>query len=150
MAEFITISTGDPVHVDFAGFRASVRRRDVGEDGGFSIELLGPEEGARQELLRFDVFRNDPHYHVPASNPKQINMTAQSPEESLGFVLDCFAKRLPELLREASFPELAAQVDPNGMGAVAERVRIATSEAPEPSSTQRVELTPEIRKLLGQ
>ncbi len=149
MADFIEISTGEPVHVDFAGFRVSIRRREVGRDGGLSIELTGPGDEEREELLRFDVFRQDPHYHVPAGNPKPESMGTDTPEASLRFVSDCLEHRLPELLRRASHPELAEKVDVGAMADVAARVRAGAAEAPEPTETRRFELTPEIKAQLG-
>jgi hypothetical protein len=149
MPDYIEISTGDSVHVDFDGFRTSICRRDVDQDGGFSVELQGPGE-EREPLLRWDIFRKDPHYHVPASERKQIGIDTNSPEESLDFLIACFASRLPELLRQGAYPELAEKVDQSQMARVAEEVRKLTLRVPEPSSTQRIELTPEIRKLIGQ
>ena len=150
MTEYIEIAAGEPVHVDFAGLRASVRRRDVGEDGGVSIELYGPGEEPREQLVRFDVFRRDPHYHVPSSDPKQIDMERGPFERSLEFALDSLERRLPELLRQARYPEIAEKIDPARMPEVAARVRSAAAAAPEPTQVQRIELTPEIRKALGQ
>ena len=150
MAEFIEIAAGEPLHVDFSGLRASVRRRDVGEDGGVSIELYGPGEEPREQLIRFDVFRQDPHYHVPSSDPKQIDMQRGPFEKSLEFAIGCLEKRLPDLLREARYPEIAASVDAAQMPEVAARVRAAAGDAPEPTQVQRIELTPEVRKAMGQ
>jgi hypothetical protein len=64
--------------------------------------------------------------------------------------VNCFEKRLPELLRQANFLDLADKIDPNEAAKVAERVRAATAAAPAPSSTRRVEITPELRKQLGE
>lgn len=150
MAEYIEISTGEPVHVDFSVFRVSVRRREVGEDGGLSVELMGPDADPREELIRFDLFRKDPHYHVPASERKPTQLDGMTPEQSLGFALDCIEKKLPELLREADYAALAGQIDPAEMAAVAGRVRTAAQRAPEPTDTKRIEITPEVRKALGQ
>ena len=150
VAEYIEIAAGEPVHVDFSDLRASVRRRDVGEDGGLSIELYGPGEEPREQLIRFDVFRRDPHYHVPSSDPKQIDMQRGPLEQSLEFAFDCLERRLPELLREARYPEFAEKIDPAQMPEIAARVRSAVAGAPEPTQFQRIELTPEIREAMGQ
>lgn len=148
MPEYIEIKTGESIQIDFDGFRASVCRRDVGEDGGYSIELQGPAE-EREVLLRWDVFRKDPHYHVPASEAKQINIDSNSPEESLDFVIDCFATQLPAMLKRAEYADFSEKVDQSRMPGIAAEVRKATTRAPEPSSTRRFELTPEILERMG-
>lgn len=150
MADFIEIATGESIRVDFADFAVEVCRRDVDADGGLTIGLAHTSEGEDQDLIRFDVFRDDPHYHAPATDPKPIKLDTQSFEESLEFVLRCLERRLPELLCRADFPDLAAQIDPSEMAGIAARVRTAAASAPEPSSTQRIELTPAMRALLDE
>jgi len=53
-------------------FTATVCRRDVGADGGYSVELIC-REPKEQPLMRFDIFRDDPHYHLPADEQKQCD-----------------------------------------------------------------------------
>jgi hypothetical protein len=141
MAETLEIRTGEPVEVTCGSLCFSIRRREVGEDGGVTIALLGPVEGQAVELLRFDLFRLAPHYHVPSSNPAQIEIDPRA-GEPLEFALSCIRDRLAELLREAGHPELARSVEGSALGAVAERLREAVRAAPEPSSVQRIELGP--------
>lgn len=146
MAPHLEIRVGEPVHVDVAlrsgRLRASVRRREVGDDGGLSLELSGGVEGEPEELLRFDLFRREPHYHVPASSAP-IGLDPAREGEPLEFALACLRERLPELLERAGFAALArslAATDRSELAAFAERVRAATESAPEPSSSQRIEL----------
>src|SRR5262245_16336442 len=110
MPEYLEIRVGEPVEVDAelasGRLRVRVRRREVGGDGGVSIELSGAVRGEPTELLRFDLFRRDPHYHVPASDPAQIDLDAARDGEPLEFALACIRQRLPELLGRADQPEL--------------------------------------------
>src|SRR5262245_56011343 len=146
MPEYLEIHVGEPVDVDAelasGRLRVRVRRREVGGDGGVSIELSGATRGEPAELLRFDLFRRDPHYHVPAS-AAQIDLDAARDGDPLEFALACIRQGLPELLGRANQPELARSVEATASAALAElasRVRDAVQSAPEPSSSYRVEL----------
>ncbi len=44
--------------------------RDVGNDKGLTVRVLGPTVSSQQEeVLRFDCFEKKPHYHVGFSVP---------------------------------------------------------------------------------
>src|SRR5262245_13371652 len=109
MPATLEIRVGEPLEVD-AELRpgrlvAGVRRREVGDDGGVSLELSGALSGEPEELLRFDLFRRDPHYHVPASDPAQIDLDPARDGDPLEFALTRLRERLPALLERAKFPE---------------------------------------------
>ncbi len=93
MPAYLEIHVGEPVEVDAdlrpGRLRVSVRRREVGDDGGFTLELSGAVAGEPAELLRFDLFRRDPHYHVPASNPAPIDLDPARDGEPLEFAIAC-------------------------------------------------------------
>jgi hypothetical protein len=149
MAETIEISVGEPVAVELGELRFQVRRREVGSDGGVSIELYAQQASEPEELIRFDLFRDDPHYHVPATNPKPRRIDPASDGDPLEFAL-AGIRSLPELLKEAGHPARATAADALDLADAAERVRAAVAGAPEPSETRSFDLTPELRKLLGQ
>jgi len=149
MPAFLEIRTGEPVEAEseFGSGRlhVSVRRREVGEDGGVTIEVCGAVEGEPTELLRFDLFRRAPHYHVPASNPAQIDLDPARDGDPLDFAIACIGERLAQLLAQAKYAELARSIEatpPAALAALAERVRAAVKAAPEPTSSYRIELPP--------
>jgi|GEM_PF-2433692 len=46
-------------------FSISVEYRAVEGDQGLAIHIYGPtEDSENQEILRFDCFENEPHYHL--------------------------------------------------------------------------------------
>lgn len=51
---------------DFAigRFKISVVYRQVSTDQGVTLHLFGPTESGEEEVLRFDCFRDQPHYHL--------------------------------------------------------------------------------------
>jgi len=145
MPEKLQVRIGEPVEVELQGLRVSVRRREVGPDGGHTLEVSGPVGGERAELLRFDLFRLGPHYHVPASNATQIDLDPARDGDPLEFALACLRERFAALLARAEFPELAREVaalPPTALAGFAERVRAAVKEAPEPTSSYEIELPP--------
>lgn len=45
-------------------FRFRVVYRIAGDDQGITIHVFGPRSGSEEEVLRFDCFRDKPHYHL--------------------------------------------------------------------------------------
>ena len=150
MTEYVEIGVGKAIEFGAGDLNFRVLQRSVDEDGGVSIEVCAPIEGAETQLIRFDLFRGDPHYHVPSSEPKPIRLEGKSPEEAMDFALGCIRERLPELLREAGYPQFEGATSPDQRTEAAQRVAEASQQAPEPTDFQRIELTPEVRRALGE
>ena len=148
MADFIEISAGEPVEVPCGPLVFRIRRREVGDDGGISIALYGPRNGEEAELLRFDLFRKDPHYHVPAGTPQPTGRIDPA-SDTLAYALDRVANELPSMLRLADAADHAESIETLMIEPVVTQLREAAAQAPEPSETKRIELTPEIRELVG-
>ncbi len=55
-------STGNDIALGRFKFR--VVYRIAGDDQGLTIHVFGPRLGSEEEVLRFDCFRNQPHYHL--------------------------------------------------------------------------------------
>ena len=152
VTEYVEIGAGKAIEIDAGNLSLRVVRRRVAEDGGISIEVCGPVDGAETQLIRFDLFRGDPHYHVPSSDPKPIRLEGKSADEAMDFALGCIRARLPELLREAGYSQLAGAASAEQRTQAALRVEEAAQQAPEPEPAdfQRIELTPEVRRALGE
>ena len=46
-------------------FSFSIEHRDLGSDCGPCIHVYGPTpHSSHEEILRFDCFAKDPHYHI--------------------------------------------------------------------------------------
>jgi hypothetical protein len=82
--------------------RFTVQERTFGGDGGPDIRVYGPKEGARRQLLRFDCFRKQPHYHIdPEGRDEHHILTPEQAHDSVGWALAQIEERLPELIRNA-------------------------------------------------
>jgi hypothetical protein len=129
------ISVGEKVSVELGGLRFDVLRREVDEDGGTSIEVFGDVNGQAQQVLRFDCFRKDPHYHMPPSAPGQLRLDPAQVGDPLEWALAQTRDHLPEMLRKAGFEELSQTVDAEALRRGWERVKRAVETAPEPSQS---------------
>jgi len=135
----VEVRLGEPVELELGGLRFAVARREVGEDGGTSIEIFGEVEGASTPVLRFDCFRQAPHYHMPPGAPGQLALDPREVGDGLDWALRCTRERLPEMIRAAGYAELASRLDPGAFESGWERVRDAVARAPEPTRSFRVD-----------
>jgi hypothetical protein len=92
------------LHIGGLHFTASFR------GAGATLRVYGPAGGRQTELLRFDDFIDEPHYHVPADGPQ-----IQFDRDGLGAPLDSFVAQirdnLGEMLATGGFTEALAVVD---------------------------------------
>lgn len=81
-------------------------------DTGLSIHVLGTQDG--HEYLRFDVFKDDPHYHYVHPTGDRNHWVPFDPiagGDMFEFALACLRDRLEPMLGHAGGRELAAKVD---------------------------------------
>ena len=81
--------------------RFRVVYRVLSSDEGIAIHVFGPTRaGSEEEVLRFDCFANEPHYHLGWSYRDEpfIRITAPNP---LTWTLHAIENRLGALLDEA-------------------------------------------------
>lgn len=139
MLSLVKISVGEKVSVDVGGLRFEVVRRDVDDDGGTSIEVYADVEGDDTQVLRFDCFRQAPHYHMPPSVPGQLELDPAEVGDGLDWALECTRERLPEMLEKAGYPGVASRVDAAALRAGWTRVRDAAHSAPEPHHSYTID-----------
>ncbi|MGH7931049.1 MAG: DUF7700 domain-containing protein [Candidatus Binatia bacterium] len=112
----------DPVIIEAAGMRIWVdHRRGVGGDEGltFDITVAGEKDGAR--ILRFDCFSKTPHYHVGSSSPVR-DMNAEGITDPVGWTLDQLKTRLPSMVAEAGYADIAQAIDQQAIAQSLSRV----------------------------
>lgn len=106
------------VHIGGLHFTASFR------GAGATLRVYGPAGGRQTELLRFDDFIDEPHYHVPADGPQ-----IQFDRDALGAPLDWFVEQirdhLGEILATAGFTDALAVVDLRAVADNAESIKKA-------------------------
>ena len=103
----------EPIIFEAAGMRIWVdHRRGIGGDDGLTFDVIvaGIEAGAR--ILRFDCFSKTPHYHVgPAGKDAVHDMNAEGITDPVRWTLDQLKSRLPALVTQAGYEEIAMRID---------------------------------------
>src|SRR5258705_9990512 len=106
----------DPIIIEQAGMRMTVAHRQGlgGSDEGltFDITTAGPEDEGKR-ILRFDCFYKNPHYHVGPSGGESAayKMKDEGIEDSVQWTLTQLKTRLPAMIKQAGFDEIADRVD---------------------------------------
>ena len=95
------------------------------DDRGVSLHVCGEVDGVRRELLRFDCFVEDPHYHYVSWRERSNELLHLDPVadgDPLAWALARLRTRLPQMLARAGAPELAARLDWSAVEAALPRV----------------------------
>lgn len=135
------MSDGEKVRVEVGGLRFEVNRREFHDDegtsldGGTTIGIFGEVEGEATQVLRFDCFRKDPHYHVPASEIEPRHLDADEIGDPLEWAYAQTREHLPDLIRQAGYAKLAESVDAQALRTGWEELRQAVTSAPAPTKT---------------
>lgn len=85
---------------DLGRFELRFQHRDVGTDSGPTIHLFGPKESKHEELLRFDCFVHEPHYHIGFSYRDAPFIRIES-DDPLGWAIAKISDDVQALLDEA-------------------------------------------------
>ena len=115
--------------VESAGGSDAAQRFD---DRGVSIHVFAEVGGERREVLRFDCFQEDPHYHYvswAARSNEMLHVDPVADGDPLAWALERIRTRLPQMLERAGAGEAAAKVDLRRVDAVLPRVAEAAFRA---------------------
>ena len=94
------------------GIELHVDNRDIGEDGGPSVRVYGEVDDENVQLLRFDCFRKDPHYHYdPSGKNDQRSLDKESVPDSVAWTVEQLEQNLVEMIHTAGYASVAEQVD---------------------------------------
>jgi hypothetical protein len=82
--------------------------RSTGRDGGPSLQVYCSDAGSRTQILRFDMFRVQPHYHyAPMGEDLRYNLDPLTLDDGIGWVIGLLGRKLPEVLAKAGYEQLA-------------------------------------------
>ncbi len=91
--------------------RFGLEYRDLLSDQGLCIHVLGEDDGNEVELLRFDCFDHQPHYHYgPEKRNERLMLDVTTEGDSLDWTLTQIANKLPEMVRRAGYDSLAGEI----------------------------------------
>jgi len=94
----------------------NIQYRDLLSDQGLCIHVFGQGSDPDEELLRFDCFDHQPHYHYgPEKENKRLMLDKTTEGDSLDWVLAQLKSRFPEMLERAGYEDFAKHVSSTDM-----------------------------------
>jgi hypothetical protein len=113
--ETASTTKSDSIIIEQAGMRMTVAHRQGlgGSDEGltFDITTAGSEDEGKR-ILRFDCFYKNPHYHIGASDDRSTHkMKDKRVEDSVRWTLEQLKTRLPAMVKQAGYEEIAESID---------------------------------------
>jgi len=102
------------------------------DDRGVSLHVFAEVGGRRVEVLRFDCFEEDPHYHYvswEARSNEMLHIDPVADGDPLAWALERIRTRLPQMLERAGAAEAAGRVDLRRVDALLPRVAEAAFRA---------------------
>lgn len=90
----------------------SMHYRALMPDQGVCIQVLGEAGGTEKELLRFDCFEQEPHYHyAPLEKNERRFMDKTTAGNPIGWTVRQLRTRLSAMLEHAGYGEVASKLD---------------------------------------
>jgi len=81
-------------------------------DRGPSLQVLGDVDGKRTQLLRFDCFEHEPHFHYdPDGKNNRIFLNTTRVTDPVAWTIDYLRGNFTSLVRIAGYGKLADQLD---------------------------------------
>jgi len=89
-------------------------RKELMPDQGLMIQVYGDVDGQDTEILRFDCFDQDPHYHYgPMKHNIRLHMDKTTAGNPVSWTLGQIRNNLPTMIRRAGYDTLADKVEAN-------------------------------------
>jgi hypothetical protein len=96
----------------------TVEYRNTRTDRGPSLQVLGDVDGKRTQLLRFDCFEHEPHFHYdPDGKNNRIFLNTTRVSDPISWSMDYLRGNFASLIRIAGYGKLADQLDEAALAA---------------------------------
>jgi hypothetical protein len=132
----LEIRKGADAQLRLGGLKFVACRREVDTiDGGITLIVWSDQSDTteeEQELLRFDFFRNRPHYHSPAANQAETQIDAQQYGDGRAWGIEQLTTSARELVSAAGFEQIAAKLDGAALAGGGEAMESLLGELGEP------------------
>ena len=99
-----------------------LRYRDVEVDEGLTIQVYGPVQGRQEEILRFDCFRETPHYHLAFSYEDRRFIEIDDPQP-YQWAVSTLASSFHSLVERSGAEALLSEEDRPALLSVLDRLR---------------------------
>ncbi len=102
----------DTPGMEASGLRFAVDYRTTKTDRGPSLQVLGEVDGQTVQLLRFDCFEHEPHFHYdPQGKNNRIFLNTPRVSDPIAWTIDYLRGNMPSLVRIAGYGRLADRLD---------------------------------------
>jgi len=104
--------------IEICGLVFRIDYRRTADDHGPSIRVYGDVDGREVQLLRFDCFADDPHYHYdPTGRNVMFHLDTLTMGDPIDFSLTQIAANAQSMIEHAGFPQTAADVNQDELSA---------------------------------
>ena len=104
--------------LEASGLRFAVEYRNTRTDRGPSLQVLGDVDGKPVQLLRFDCFENEPHFHYdPDGKNNRIFLNKARVSDPIAWTIDYLQGNLTSLVRIAGYGRLADSLNEEALTA---------------------------------
>jgi hypothetical protein len=115
--------------LEVGGVRINVEYRRFGGDRGPAVRVYGDVDGRPVQLLRFDCFENDPHYHyAPDGRDDHRKLSPQEVPDPVAWTLAQLSGNLVSMIRTAGYEAVADRVDQEAVADAIPRIEAALRE----------------------
>jgi hypothetical protein len=98
--------------ISAGGLDFFVENRMTTTDGGPSLQVLTQIKSDTVQLLRFDMFDKQPHYHYePNGKNLRYDLDPLTVEDGIGWAVGLVRAKLPQLLAKAGYEQLLTPAD---------------------------------------
>lgn len=120
-----------PVHeITAGGVRFLVDYRRFGGDQGPSVRVYADVDGRPVQLLRFDCFDQDPHYHYdPEGQDDHRKLDPREVPDPVAWTLAQLAGNLVSMVRTAGYDQVAERINAEAVEESVSRVEAAIRQA---------------------
>jgi hypothetical protein len=115
--------------IDVGGVRLNIEYRQFGGDRGPAVRVYGDVDGRPVQLLRFDCFDHDPHYHyAPDGKDDHRKLDRREVPDPVAWTLAQLSGNLVSMIRTAGYDSVADRVDQDAVTDAIPRVKAAIHE----------------------
>ena len=104
---------GTVIHAGPIDFAMSYRQ-EIMDDQGLCLQVYSKINNHDTEILRFDCFDQNPHYHYgPENHNIRLHMDKTTAGNSLGWTLGNVRNKLSTMVERAGYEDLASNLEAN-------------------------------------
>src|SRR4051812_19052204 len=120
---------GGSTTIEAGAVSFALQYRDNLSDQGVCIHVMGEVDGTPTELLRFDCFDQEPHYHyAPTGKNERRFLDKTTAGNPIGWTLRQLRGSLPAMLERGGFDEVASKLDAELVASKLDEVEAAARE----------------------